>query len=296
LQYFRRFTLFGYIKPLADDLKMREFELYKSFYCGLCKTMGVFARVTLNYDMVFLALVRVALSGGKIENKSFRCALKPWKKRAYIKSNESLAYSASIAGILTYYKCIDDRRDTKNKLKKFIFSLISVFFLRGKNKACARYPELDEKIKESLENLNNLEKNKCASIDETAAAFAGLMQTAASFGLESNARIAEQIGWHLGRWLYIIDAIDDLSKDLKKREYNAFIEYYGDKNKFAQDLDNIKYSLTSSLEQINTAFSLLADSPVSPIILNIINLGLCDVQEKILKNNKQGGFFHAESL
>lgn len=279
--------MFGYIKPFTDDLKVREFELYKSFYCGLCKTMGIFSRMTLSYDMVFLALMRVALSGDKIENKTFRCKLKPYKKRAYMKSNDSLTYSASISVILTYYKCIDNVRDTKNKLKKLFFTIISVFFLRGKKKASANYPGLEEKIKKSLDNLNYLERNKCTSIDETAAVFAELMQNMASFALENNTRIAKQIGWHLGRWLYIIDALDDFDKDLKKGEYNAFIEYYRNKDKFLQDSDIIKYSLTSSLNEINTAFSLLTNSPVSPVILNIINLGLCEVQEKILNKYKK---------
>ena len=281
--------MFGYIRPMTGDLKVREFELYKSFYCGLCKTTGVFSRVALSYDIVFLALMRVALTGEKIEGKPFRCALKPFKKRSHIKANKSLAYSASVAGILTYYKRIDDARDTKNKFKKFFFSVTALFFLPSKKKARALYPELEEKIKKTLDNLNNLEQNKCASIDETASAFAELMKGAAVFGLEElgNVRIAERIGWHLGRWLYIIDALDDFDSDLKKREYNPFIEYYADRDKFLQDLDIIKYSLTSSLNEINTAFSLLRDTPVSPVILNIINLGLCDVQEKILNKYKR---------
>jgi hypothetical protein len=197
---------------------------------------------------------------------------------------------------LTYYKCIDDRRDTKNKLKKLIFAVIALFFLRGKNKARAGYPELELKIKKGLDNLNGLEQNKCASVDEAASAFAELMQTAAAFGLESGAaRIAGQTGWHLGRWLYIIDALDDFDKDLKNREYNVFIEYYGNKDKFAQDLDNIKYSLTSSLEQINAAVSLLDNSPVTPVILNIINLGCAAFRKKFYKNIKNREGFH-ESL
>jgi hypothetical protein len=301
---FWRFVLFGYIKPLTAELKVREFELYKSFYCGLCKSMGIFSRLTLSYDIVFLVLIRVALTGEPIEGKPFRCKLKPTAKRSYIKSNGSLEYSASAAGILNYYKCIDDVRDSKNKLKKIFLSIIAGFFLRGKNKACKKYAGLDEKIKKPLDNLHKLEREKCKSIDEAASAFAELMKNAAAFGLESEdeskSRIAAQIGWHLGRWLYIIDALDDFYKDLKKREYNAFIEYYGGKEDFLQDLDIIKYSLTSSLNEISAAFSLLNNSCVSPLILNILNLGLCSVQEKILNkyrniksNNsdiKSGGF------
>ena len=278
--------MFGYIKPFQDDLKVRELRLYKACYCGLCRAMGVFSRLSLNYDMVFLALVRAALTGEQLERKTFRCWLKPWQKREYIKANAALAYSASVSGILAYYKCIDDARDSKNKLKKLAFRVASLFFLPAKRRACAGEPGLGENISLALDSLGKLERAKCASVDEAAEPFARLMQTAACFGLDINVRIAEQIGWHLGRWLYIIDAADDFERDLKKREYNPFVEHYGGKAGFARDLDIIRASLTSSLDYINAAFSLLPSSPASPVIFNIINIGLCDAQEKILRKYK----------
>ena len=293
--------MFGYIKHFPSELKVREVQLYKSFYCGLCKTMGVFSRLTLSYDMVFLALMRTVLTDENFESGTHRCVLKPLKKNRYIKTNKSLSYSAAVSSILTYYKCIDDTRDSRNIFKKLFFRILSVFFVRGKNKANILYPTLEEKIKEPLERLSALEQGNCASIDEVAAAFSEMMKSIASFGLDefntntNSIRIAEHIGLHLGRWLYIIDALDDFESDLKKRRYNAFAVYYGgDKNKFIQDLDTIKYSLTSSLKEIDTAFSFLGNnnSMVSPIVLNIVNLGLCSVQEKILrkycKSNKSG--------
>ena len=292
--------MFGYVKPLTGELKVREFELYKSFYCGLCKTMGKkispVSKITLNYDMVFLVLLRVALTNENIKNKTFRCKLKPTKKRNYIKPNEALIYSSCVAAVLSYYKCLDDINDAKNIFKKFFIRLPFLFFSRIKKRACKFYPGLDEKIKRPLENLSGLEKNKCKSIDEAASCFAELMKNVVSFGLETpeQIRISEITGWHLGRWLYIIDALDDFDKDVKKKEYNPFVIYYGDKNNMINDADIIKFSLTSSLDEINTAFSLVNNSCVSPIILNIINLGLCDCQEKILgkfkhKYNNSGG-------
>ena len=289
--------MFGYIKPLTSELKVREFELYKSFYCGLCKTMGkkisALSKITLSYDMVFLVLLRISLTNENIENTAFRCKLKPTTKRNYIKSNESLMYSSCIAAILSYYKYMDDINDTKNKLKKFFikaFFPAGLFFSNMRKKAFKYYSELDGLIKSSLLKLSELEKNKCKSIDEAASCFAELMKNILSFGLEQpeQIKIAEVIGWHLGRWLYIIDALDDFKKDMKKREYNPFIEYYGNINSLISDIDIIKSSLTSSLNEINTAFSLIdsinniESSCVNPIILNIINLGLCRQQEIIL--------------
>jgi len=286
--------LFGYIKPLSGELKVREFELYKSFYCGLCKTMGKkispFSRLTLNYDMVFLVLLRVALTKEPVENNCFRCKLKPTKKRNYIKSNGALLYSSCAAAILAYYKCIDDIYDTKNKFKKFFYRTLPLFFSHMKKKACKFFPGLDDKIFKPLSDLNSLEKERCDSIDKTASCFAELMQNIMCFGLESeeHVRISGQIGWHLGRWLYIIDALDDYGKDIKKKEYNPFIEYYNKNNKsdISADADILKYSLTSSLHEISAAFCLIGNSCVTPVIENIISLGMCEQQEKVLKKLK----------
>jgi len=293
--------LFGYIKPLASELKVREFELYKSFYCGLCKTMGKkiskLSRITLSYDMVFLVLVRIALTKEKAENSHFRCKLKPTKKRNCIKSNNAMLYSSCVAAVLSYYKYKDNINDAKNILKRFFLKIFfppRLFFSRIKKKARKYYPGLEAQITPSLSKLSELEKNNCKSIDQAASCFAELMQTVASFGLETAEQIksAEIIGRHLGRWLYIIDALDDFDKDLKKREYNPFVEYYGDKKNMIADIEIIRDSLALSLSEISGEFSRLfkhdtEDSCVNPIIFNIINLGLCDRQEKILAKLKK---------
>ena len=290
--------MFGYIKPLISELKVRELELYKSFYCGLCKTTGKkispFSRLTLNYDMVFLTLVRIALTGEKIETANFRCKLNPLKKRNHIKTNNALIYSSCAAAVLSYYKFIDNINDAK-KFKKFLLKSlfpVRLFLSRGKKNAQKYYPGLEEKLTPYLSELLILEKNNCASIDKAASCFAGLMENLASYGLKENTGTAGTIGRHLGRWLYITDALDDFDKDKKRGEYNPFVLYYGDKNNMTSDINIIRDSLALSLSEASAAFSNL-DKPgvcVDPIILNIINLGLCECQEKIL--NKLPGGFH----
>ena len=272
------------------------------------KKITPFSKMTLSYDIVFLVLIRIALTKEPIEIIKFRCKLKPSKKRNYIKSNEALLYSSCAAAVLSYYKYIDDINDTKNKFKKFFLQPMRLFFSHMKKKACRYYPELENQIKAPLLKLAGLEKNKCRSIDEAAACFAKLMQDITSFGLDEyensgQIKLAEIIGWHLGRWLYIIDALDDYPKDLKKGEYNPFIEYYDDRAEMFSDIDAVKSSLTSSLSEISLACSFLdnssnLDSSVKPIILNIINLGLCEQQEKILSNYNQqkGDFFYERPI
>ena len=283
--------MFGYIKPFSGELKVREFELYKSFYCGLCRTMGNkisrLSRLTLSYDMVFLVIVRTVLTGEKIEGNKFRCKLKALKKKRCIAPNESLLYCACVSASLSYHKYKDDIADSKSRLKKL--KKISPFFLllsHMRKKSRRYHPELENLIVPHLKRLSELEARNCASIDETASCFAGLMENIFSFGITApnGLETAKTVGRNLGRWLYMADALDDFEKDKKKGEYNPFVAYYKDKDSLASDMDLVKYALTSNLNEMDEAFSLFcagAGSCLDPIVFNIIDLGLRDRQEQI---------------
>ena len=284
--------MFGYIKPLSGELKVREFELYKSFYCGLCATMGKklsrLSRLTLSYDMVFLALVRTVLTGEHTEGKRFRCRLKPFKKKHCIAPNASLLYCACVSANLSYHKFKDDLSDSKSRLKKL--RKISPLFLllsHMRKKSRRYHPELEDLIVPPLEKLSGLEAQNCASIDEAASCFAGLMENIFSFGITEpdGLETAKTIGKNLGRWLYMADALDDFERDRKRGDYNPYVAYYKDKDSLIADMDLVKYVLTSNLSGMDEAFSLFcgaAGSCLNPIVFNIINLGLRHRQEQIL--------------
>ena len=290
--------MFGYIKPLAGELKVREFELYKSFYCGLCRAMGKsisrFSRITLNYDMVFLSLLRVALTGESIESAAFRCKLKPARKRCHIKPGESLLYSSCVAANLSYFKYMDEISDAKNKFKKILLKIFFPAFLlfsHMKKKALKHYPGLECQIAVPLASLSELEKQNCQSIDQTASCFADLMESVVSFGLlEPRASgIARTLGRSLGKWLYMVDAADDFDKDLKEGNYNPFVMHYGGKERLLADMGTVEFSLNSSLGEMSEAFSLLGremNPCVGSIVSNIINLGLREKQEQVLNKLK----------
>ena len=274
-------------------MKVREFELYKSFYCGLCKTMGKkisrLSRLTLNYDMVFLALLRVLLKGEKIENTAFRCKLKPTKKRHFVISGESLLYSACVAANLAYFKYMDNVADETGKFKKILLKIFFpafLFFSRMKKKSRKYYPGIETWAAPPLEELSALEKQNCPSIDKTSSCFAGLMENIICSGISGpEGEIARIMGRNLGKWVYMTDALDDFEKDLKKGGYNPFVAYYQKKERLSADLDMIKFAMDSSLDKIDEAFSLLetTKSPcVSSIVSNILSLGLRDKQEQVL--------------
>ena len=274
-------------------MKVREFELYKAFYCGLCKTMGKkisrFSRITLNYDMVFLALLRILLKGEKIEDTAFRCKLKPLKKRYYITSGEPLLYSACVSANLSYFKYMDDVSDETNRFKRLLLKIFfpaPLLFSRMKKKSRKYYPGIEDRIAPPLEKLSKLEKQSCHSIDLTSSCFAELMENIICFEISGpESQTARTMGRHLGKWLYMTDALDDFEKDLKKGSYNPFVAYYGEKGRLCADMEMIKFAMNSSLGEIEQAFSLLETekSPcVGSIVSNIIRLGLRDKQKQVL--------------
>lgn len=266
--------MFGYVKPYPPELKVKEYDFYRSVYCGLCRALGrrvaLCAEFTLSYDIVFLALISMSLKDDKIEIISRRCGAHPFKKRPMLEINPSLISAAEIGALLSYYKIIDDLRDNRG-LRKLppLFILPAAKFIKRKIKLP---DEFDAGIKSSLDYLNKLETAKATSVDAPADAFGNIM--AAVFvqacGDGNNRRIGEVIGKHTGRWIYLIDALDDLEKDKKRGSYNPFI-YNSDFS-----AKNIESALVGELINVEKAVNLIDfnDSGIENIIKNIIYLGM----------------------
>lgn len=213
--------MFGYVKINKPELKVREYEQYKSYYCGLCHTLkkeyGTVGQMTLNYDMTFLILVLSSLYECKDTVLSGRCKsspIKPVQKR----KNEITDYAAAMNIFLTYYHFDDDWRDERNKL-----SLAYREALHSKAvRAAKRYPRQAAVIKRELQNLSRMEKDGTANIDELAACFGRLMAGLFLYKKDEFAVHLYNMGFALGKFIYIMDAYDDLEKDLDSGAFNPF--------------------------------------------------------------------------
>lgn len=271
-------VLFGYVRVYSPQLKVWENELYKSIYCGLCKFGGKrttrLTRFFLSYDFVALATVRMALTTEKPKFEKRFCPYFP-KKKMMVLPSSSLEYTADSFIILAYYKLLDDKKDNKG-LKRLISSISPIFLKTEANKAEKRCLGLGEIIRFELERLDKLENNACDSIDKVADCFSVLLGKLLAFGLnDSYARIAYEIGYHIGRYIYIIDAIDDFKKDLKENNYNPLINVYKDLDGLKNNIDILVDTLKGSLKRVENALKLIDDSDFSGIIENIISYG-CD--------------------
>jgi hypothetical protein len=190
------------------------------------KRTGAVSSLTLSYDMVFFALVRSVLAGDKYIIKKKRCIAHPLKKRAMIMRSPSLDYTARVNSLLVYYKLRDDVKDERGAKKAAAGALLGAF--AGVKKRASGLSELERQIESSLAELSDIEAEKCPSPDEAAEAFGKTLAACLAFGLpEGRARIAHEVGRHIGRAVYLADAACDFWKDRKSNSYNPFLLAFG---------------------------------------------------------------------
>ncbi len=289
--------MFGYIRTDTPELRVRENEYYRAVYCGLCraqgKCTGQCSRMTLSYDTVFLALLRMAIAGESPEIKRGRCIAHPFKKRAYLTRSEQLSYCAYAYALLMYGKTIDNIADEKG-MKRFKARLALPFVKGMRRKALKKYSELDGMINNGLSKLAECEKQNISSVDIPADCFGDILSDILSYGLDgSDKKIMKNIGKHIGRWIYITDAADDFEEDLKKGRYNPFIALLGKEEMNEQVKRDIAISLKLELSGAEPAFDLIEykNPNIEGIIQNIIYRGMPDVAERVLclegKSKKQ---------
>ena len=291
--------MFGYVKADTAELRVRENEYYRAIYCGLCKAQGKCtgqcSRFTLSYDMTFLATVRMAVAGVTPDFKRGRCIAHPLKKRNYAILNSELEFCAYATSILAYGKCLDDIVDERGG-KKFLASVGRIFMSGGrrralKSKDCEAYAysrlaELDKFVSGKLLELSEFEtKSNVASVDIPADIFGDIMEEIASFGFSgNNEKIMRKIGRHLGRWVYITDAADDMAEDLEKGRFNPFIRIYDGQIPTREQKEVISDALKVELCEAEIAFDLIdhKSRDMHEIINNIIYLGMPKSAERAL--------------
>ncbi len=285
--------MFGYVRVWQPELKVKEYEFYRGTYCGLCRSMGTCtgqcSRMTLSYDFAFLALIRLALTKDPIAFQRKRCLAHPLKKRSSMVHNDTLAYCAGAAAILSYHKLMDDLADERG-FKKLRAILARPFVARGRKKAIKMgLSELDVKVSDGLRRLAAEEAAARASVDLPAEIFGEILAEIMSFGLsDPEKRIAASAGLSVGKWIYIADALDDLPEDAKKNRYNPFLLLFG-RIPTKEEEEGICDALKNQLCDAESAVNLMDfEAPdVEHIIWNILYLGMPQRIEQIRRRECQ---------
>ena len=283
--------MFGYVEPDKPELKIREFDIFRGYYCSLCKTIGKrygqVSRLTLSYDLTFLYILLDALSPLPMGGRRVRCIAHPIKKRFVIFSNIFAEYTSDMNIILTYYNLKDKWADEKNLIGGTgALALASAF-----KKAKKHHPEKCSTIENHLKSLSALEKNECDSIDEAAEPFAAIMRELFECGHIKDENEKKTLGWmgyNLGRWIYILDACDDLEEDIKENSYNPLVRQYNFNGETVRDfkqriLEPVNFSLNYSMSEIEKAYSLLGIEKNKGILDNILYSGLIVKTDSVLQ-------------
>jgi len=301
--------MFGYVRPLTGELKVAEYERYRGVYCGVCRAMGrvtgQVSRMTLSYDMVLLACVRMILTGIQPEFCPMRCAAHPMNRRAVLCDNDALRYTAAVSGVLAAEKNRDDLNDERGfgRIKPVLLSPMTESF--GKRGAKLMPDNARETMTTLLGELTALERENCDSADRAASVFGELLGYAFSAGLDGDCRdTAYRIGYYTGRFVYLCDAAEDLPEDARKGRYNPLLAGWGelaldDGRLSGLTAGAVRTAANIDLEPLGEAAEELDKShPLTPIVRNIVYLGLPAAMERIcsgkpLQNkrynpNKQG--------
>lgn len=229
--------MFGYVQPYIPNLTVGDYEYYRAAYCGLCRSMGevcgASSRMTLSYDGVFLSLLRTVLMKDTPECERHRCPYSPLVKKNMLVGSPDIDFSAGAMGVLAALKLEDDVTD-ETGLKKLCALLCRAPAKKWMERADLQDLGIVKNIRDRLAVFYNAENgnSECdfsdAGIDGCAEAFGDIVGTLACRGLEfEKYSIAYAVGHHVGRWIYCIDALDDLADDAKKGRGNVFIASYG---------------------------------------------------------------------
>lgn len=290
--------MFGYVKPFKPDLRMCEYEAYKAVYCGLCgqlgKSFGPAARLTLSYDFAFLSMLHYAVSGDTPVIEKRGCYINPLRRQPICAPGESLKFSADMALIMMYYKLIDNMRDS-GMLRRTMWGAGFPFAAGARRKAAARRPECEDAIAQAMIKQQELEDSRVDSVDAACEPTALAMQAICG-QLSKNAgqkRILERMGYLLGRYVYLCDALDDLERDLKTGSYNPFIllhklERDADKAALEAVYSQGRMALYLTAGEAGNAYQLLNTASFGPILDNVFYQGLRAGVDEIMRKRAPG--------
>ncbi|MBQ6570034.1 MAG: hypothetical protein IJL87_07240 [Clostridia bacterium] len=292
--------MFGYIKPEKDELKVKEYDQYKGIYCSLCKTLkktyGLPAGLILSYDFTFVAMLGMALEGSCPGFKKGRCAYNPAKRCSFCTGgNNYFDAVAALSVILFYYKLKDNIADGGFPQRLLCRAAMTVAHFQRK-KAARLYPQIDYAAGRMMDDQQAAEADgELCLPDEAADPTAHMVAFIAAYLANDPQKksILERFGYHIGRWIYFIDAADDLKKDLKKGNFNPIANKFALDRRDADDpavlaraRDYANGLLNMSLSQAIIEFERLDIKLFAPILHNVLHLGMAASQEKVYKGKE----------
>lgn len=275
--------MFGYVVINKPEIKFKDYEVYQSFYCGLCKVLkekyGIAGQMTLTYDMTFLTILLTGLYEPRISESMERCLVHPVRKH-HFRISSVTDYAADMNLLMTYYKCMDDWADER-KLLKYLYGKM---LLPKDGKWVGQYKAKIRKIVTLLRTLSRHEADQDMDIDRMSGYFGKLMEELFVFRQDMWEPALRKMGFYLGKFIYLMDAYEDVEKDKKDGNYNPFSKRYG-QDTFARDIQEI---LTLMMAECCREFEKLPIVEYADILRNILYSGVwCRFAQITVKRQKE---------
>ncbi len=276
--------MFGYIyvnqKSLSDESKQQ----YQSYYCGLCqvlkKSSGVKGQILLNYDMTFLIILLTGLYELPNDEQRFICPLHPGKKKtAYV--NEASQYASDMNVLLSYHNMVDDWKDDRNLPKHVMSQMLKKDYQRISEK----YPRQSQALENYMSRLDMLEAKREENIDAIAGLTGEMLGEIFAWKDDIWSDELRCLGFYLGKFIYLMDAYEDLDRDRRRNEYNPFLSLAKEK---PEDFETIsKLILTSMMSECAKSFERLPILLHADIIRNILYSGVWSKYEYLQEKKKK---------
>ena len=274
--------MFGYVLPNRKGLTEEQLARYQSCYCGLCHTLGqrhgTTARTALTYDMTFLVLLLSSLYEPEEHSGQGRCLVHPTKLHSYW-CNEITDYAADMNLALACYNSLDNWKDEH-----------SLAGLAGYRLLCRRceglrdsYPRQMRAIEYSLDRLAKLEAAHTEGPDEAAGCFGTLMGELFVLREDRWSVPLRRMGAALGRFIYLLDALDDLEKDRRQGSYNPLLTLEG-----ANLQERCKEILLLQIAEAAQEFEKLPVLNDADLLRNILYSGVWTKFQQIMTRREKG--------
>ncbi len=285
--------MLGYVKPEPAEMLVKHHSLYRAAYCGLChsvkKNTTRFLLPFFSDDFVFLAVLRMAVSGEEVKTEKEFCLLHPFRKNhRRIADCPSIKYAALTSLVFTYEKMQDEILDGDSSFaRRHLVRLWSPWLKKAIGKHCKKdkdFLSFSQKLASLLAESRELEKQN-ADLDAMCSNFASCLSLAFSYGLEGESgRLMKGIGDHMGRFLYTLDALDDLEKDEKKGAFNPILSRYGSALEAKKHFSELDLVLSFYIQEAKLGLDLLSgENNLIAVCENIIGHGLSGAVRRILK-------------
>lgn len=285
--------MFGYVIPDKANMYVKDFMMFRAYYCGLCVALGKtgtpMTRLCVNYDSAFYSALLHCLAEKDVEIKNCHCIIHPVGKKPIATVDDITKEVADLSVLLIYYKAQDDVQDGK---KKRVF--VKIRLASRKRAARKRLPEVDKCMNDCFDALAKLEKENSASIDKVTDTMGILMRDVTKIMMAKYRPLTkeeEDFTYALGKIVYIMDAIDDLEEDTKKNRYNPFIAKYGKcenkKEYIEQHKQELEFICNSTYNDLADAYDEMNVKVAEGVLSNIIYKGIPMQIEKLLKGENK---------